>query len=188
MRNAEASRERILGAALVEFAAYGIAGARVDRIAKAAECNKNLIYIYFESKETLFATVLRKNLARVYEDNPFTPNDLPGYAARVFDFAMAQPELMRLMAWYGLEQTVEAPSERGESARKRISALTEAQRKGKVGGAFPPGFLVVAIMSLATAWSASNPFGPSLDPDAAKNPVALRATIAEAVRRLAAAP
>ena len=36
MRNAEASRERILDAALAEFSAYGIAGARVDRIAQAA--------------------------------------------------------------------------------------------------------------------------------------------------------
>ena len=60
MRNAEATRERILEAATAEFSAYGIAGARVDRIAKTAGCNKNLIYIYFENKETLFTTVLQK--------------------------------------------------------------------------------------------------------------------------------
>ena len=46
MGNAEAMRERILEAASAEFSAYGVAGARVDRIAKAAGCNKNLIYIY----------------------------------------------------------------------------------------------------------------------------------------------
>ena len=34
-RNAEATKERILDAALAEFSAYGIAGARVDRIAQA---------------------------------------------------------------------------------------------------------------------------------------------------------
>ncbi len=67
MGNAEATRERILEAALAEFATYGIAGARVDRIAATAGCNKNLIYIYFENKETLFTTVLQKHLARVYE-------------------------------------------------------------------------------------------------------------------------
>lgn len=40
MRNAEATRERILEAAMAEFSAFGIAGARVDRIAKTAGCNK----------------------------------------------------------------------------------------------------------------------------------------------------
>jgi hypothetical protein len=38
-----------------------------------------------------FTTVLEKNLLRVYEDLAFTPDDLPGYAGRVFDFAMANP-------------------------------------------------------------------------------------------------
>src|ERR1700730_16938075 len=103
-RNAEATRERILDAAMAESSAYGIAGARVDRIAKTAGCNKNLIYIYFENKETLFTTVLEKNILRVYEDLAFTPEDLPGYAMRVFDFAMAHPDLMRLMVWSSLEQ------------------------------------------------------------------------------------
>src|SRR5690242_10400109 len=104
MRNAEATREKILEAAMAEFSAYGIAGARVDRIAQAAGCNKNLIYIYFENKETLFTTVLEKHLTRAYEDLPFTPDDLPGYATRVFDLAMANSDLMRLMAWFSLEQ------------------------------------------------------------------------------------
>src|ERR1700691_2866563 len=98
MRNAEATRERILEAALAEFSAHGIAGARVDRIAQAAKCNKNLIYIYFEDKETLFTTVLMKHLMRVHEEQRFTPDDQPGYAANRFDWAVASPDLMRLMA------------------------------------------------------------------------------------------
>ena len=101
MKNAETSRERILEAATAEFAAFGIAGARVDHIAEAAGCNKNLIYMYFENKEKLFTTVLQKHLTRIYEEVHFTPDDLPGYATRVFDFAMARPDLMRLMAWFG---------------------------------------------------------------------------------------
>ena len=103
MRNAAATKERILEAALAEFSAHGIAGARVDRIAQAARCNKNLIYIYFEDKETLFTTVLLKHLTRIHEEQPFTPDDLPGYAAKVFDWAMANPNLMRLIAWSALE-------------------------------------------------------------------------------------
>jgi hypothetical protein len=42
-------------------------------------------------------------------------------------------------------------------------------------------------MALATAWTAASPFGQSLDPDAATRPVALRESIAEAVRLISSA-
>jgi hypothetical protein len=48
-----------------------------------------------------------------------------------------------------------------------------------------PVVALTAIMTLATAWSAGNPFGPSLDPDAAKDPAALRQRIADAVGLIA---
>ncbi|WP_420901653.1 TetR/AcrR family transcriptional regulator [Paenibacillus whitsoniae] len=47
-------------AAMEEFSSYGIAGARVERIAKNAGCNKNMIFIYFGNKETLFTTLFLK--------------------------------------------------------------------------------------------------------------------------------
>jgi AcrR family transcriptional regulator len=43
---------RIFNAAVVEFAAEGIAGARVDRIAANADSNKALIYSYFGNKDS----------------------------------------------------------------------------------------------------------------------------------------
>jgi len=186
-RNAEATRERILEAAMAEFSAHGVAGARVDRIAKIAGCNKNLIYIYFENKETLFTTVLRKNLTRHYEELPFTLDDLPGYAVRVFDFAMSHPDLMRLLAWFGLEQTSENPAERAIARNAQVLALKKAQKAGQVGAAFPPDFLMIALMALATAWTAANPFGPSLDPEGLKRTNVLRRNISEAVRILSEA-
>ena len=185
MRNAEATKERILEAALAEFSAHGIAGARVDRIAQAARCNKNLIYIYFEDKETLFTTVLRKHLMRIHEEQPFTPDDLPGFAAKVFDWAMANPDLMRLMAWSALEQQAKDKVERVAALEGKVAALTEAQNTGRVGTAFPPDFLLIAVMSLATAWSAASPIGSSLAPKATERPAALRESISEAVGLLA---
>ena len=187
MRNAEASKERILGAAMAEFSAYGMAGARVDRIAGTARCNKNLIYIYFESKEKLFSTVLEKHLARAYEEIPFTPDDLPGYAARLFDFSLAHPDLMRLLVWSGLERKTGDPAEHNEKRDAKISAITKAQRAGELSGAFPPRFVLIAVMSIATAWSAASPFGSMIDPDAVKRSAALRKHIAEAVRILTVA-
>jgi AcrR family transcriptional regulator len=186
MRNAEATRERILAAALAEFSAHGIAGARVDRIADAAGCNKNLIYIYFEDKETLFTTVLRKHLLRVHEEQPFTPDDLPGYAAKLFDWVMANQDLMRLLAWSALEHP-KPSAERVAALDAKVAGLTAAQKAGQVGTAFPPRFLVAALMSLATAWSAASPFGRALDANATAQPAALRESIVEAVRLLASA-
>ncbi|HLY42687.1 MAG TPA: TetR/AcrR family transcriptional regulator [Terracidiphilus sp.] len=52
------TRARILDAALTEFSAYGLAGARTDRIATAAGVNKALLYYYFESKENLYGAAL----------------------------------------------------------------------------------------------------------------------------------
>lgn len=182
MRNAEATKERILDAAMTEFSAYGIAGARVDRIAKNAGCNKNLIYIYFENKETLFTTVLQKHLARVYDDVSFTADDLPGYAGRVFDFALANPDLMRLMTWFGLEQaTIAAPEGRGATLNAKVAALAKGQEEGKISGSFPPSFLLIATMALATAWTATNPFGRSLDPVSYEHLDGLRENIIKAV-------
>ena len=57
-RDAEATRERILTAASVEFAERGFAGARIDRIAAGATSNVRLIYAHFDSKENLFAVTL----------------------------------------------------------------------------------------------------------------------------------
>jgi AcrR family transcriptional regulator len=186
MRSAGATKERILEAALAEFSAHGIAGARVDRIAEAAKCNKNLIYIYFEDKETLFETVLGKHLLRVHEEHPFTPDDLPGYAAKVFDFAMTNPDLMRLLAWSTLENTT-GSEERVAALDAKVVALTEAQEAGQIGKAFPPDFLLVAVLSLATAWSVASPFAPPINGKVkgAAHAAALRKRVAAAVQLLA---
>ena len=63
-RSAE-TRGRILDAALSEFAANGLAGARTEQIAAAAGVNKALIYYYFESKEKLYSAALEMVSARV---------------------------------------------------------------------------------------------------------------------------
>lgn len=59
------SRARILDAALSEFSANGLAGARTDRIAQAAGVNKALLYYYFESKENLYLAALEMISAKI---------------------------------------------------------------------------------------------------------------------------
>lgn len=183
MRNAEATKERILEVAMAEFSSYGIAGARVDRIAKQADCNKNLIYIYFENKETLFTTVLQKNLTRVYEEITFTPDDLPGFAARVFDWAMTHPDIIRLMEWNKLENKVDNLTARASVQDKKIKMLKTAQKTG-LNGSFTPEFLLSFIMTIATAWSGINPFALSLDSDDEKMLLQTRNAIVEVVKMI----
>lgn len=60
---AAASRERILDAAVSEFAEQGFAGARVDAIAARAGINKRMLYAYVGNKKALWLAALE----RVYE-------------------------------------------------------------------------------------------------------------------------
>jgi TetR/AcrR family transcriptional regulator len=62
-RDGSNTREKILVAAVREFADKGLDGARVDEIADRSGVNKNMLYHYFGNKDQLFTAVLE----RVYE-------------------------------------------------------------------------------------------------------------------------
>lgn len=62
---ANSTRERIVAAAMTEFSRYGIAGARVDRIAKEARTSKERVYAHFRGKEALYAFVTGREPAAV---------------------------------------------------------------------------------------------------------------------------
>jgi AcrR family transcriptional regulator len=66
-RNPEATRRRILAAARQEFARHGLAGARVDGIARRAKANKQMLYHYFGSKEDLYLAVLEEAYGNIRE-------------------------------------------------------------------------------------------------------------------------
>jgi AcrR family transcriptional regulator len=67
VRDAEATRRRVLAAAKSEFARLGSAGARVAAIAVRARANKQLIYHYFGSKENLYLAVLERAYGEIRE-------------------------------------------------------------------------------------------------------------------------
>jgi len=102
-RSAE-TRGRILDAALSEFAASGLAGARTEQIAAAAGVNKALLYYYFESKEKLYAAALEMVSARVRDRSlaVFLRDASPGErllrgALDHFDRILTQREFQSLM-------------------------------------------------------------------------------------------
>ena len=59
-RRPDATRRRILDAATNEFAGKGLAGARVNEIARRARINKRMLYHYFGDKEALWLAVLEE--------------------------------------------------------------------------------------------------------------------------------
>jgi TetR/AcrR family transcriptional regulator len=59
-RRADLTRKSILRAAVREFSAHGLAGARTDAIAESAKVNKALLYYYFKSKSGLYAAAIEE--------------------------------------------------------------------------------------------------------------------------------
>jgi AcrR family transcriptional regulator len=57
-RDPEGMRKRILEAATKEFARYGFSGARIDRVADAADANKRMLYYHVGNKEDLYLEAL----------------------------------------------------------------------------------------------------------------------------------
>jgi AcrR family transcriptional regulator len=103
-RNPERNRERILGAALEEFARYGLGGARVDRIAARARANKRMLYYYFGSKDDLFLAVLEGSYRSIREaERELHLTDLdPREAMRrlvafTWNYYLAHPEFLTLL-------------------------------------------------------------------------------------------
>lgn len=93
-----------MAAATAEFAEYGIAGARVDRIAARAGVNKAQMYGWFGTKTDLFEAVFAEHLRAIVDTVPFTPYDLPGYAVNLYNSYLASRELVRLASWNRLER------------------------------------------------------------------------------------
>ena len=58
----EARRIAIIDAALEEFTAQGFTATKLDDVAIRAGIGKGTIYLYFDSKESLFEEVVRRNL------------------------------------------------------------------------------------------------------------------------------
>ena len=62
---ADQTRARILEAAVLEFSANGMAGARTEQIAEAAGVNKALLYYYFSNKQALYDAAFESVANRV---------------------------------------------------------------------------------------------------------------------------
>ncbi|MCW3017407.1 MAG: hypothetical protein JWO02_4499 [Solirubrobacterales bacterium] len=159
IRDAEATRQRLLDAAAEEFAARGIAGARVDRIAEAAQSNKAQIYHYFGSKDALFEAVFDRIVEATLRDTPIDPTDLPEYAGRLFDRYQQHPQVQRLATWYRLERPDgdDPIAAIVASNTAKVKAIAAAQRAGLLSTRFEPAVLLALVLHLSGTWSSLTP-------------------------------
>lgn len=147
----EATRGRIMTAARAEFIEWGLAGARVDRIAAAAGASKERLYAYFGDKRALYAAVLEQNLEDVRRAIPLEASDLPGFVGAVFDHVTAHPEHMRMVDWARLEGDLSIFPVTS-IALDEVQSIQAAQRGGLIDPAWDPDELVAMLFALATTW------------------------------------
>jgi AcrR family transcriptional regulator len=150
-RDPEATKERILAAALHEFSAKGISGARVDAIAARAKVNKRMLYYYFGSKDGLFREILRRRVdesAAAMESSDVASSHRLANTQR----SLAKDvEYVRLLAWEALESPANQPV--NQAIRKRffrswIAAVEEEQRAGNLPADLDPAQLVLSELCL----------------------------------------
>ncbi|MET8101328.1 TetR family transcriptional regulator [Streptomyces sp. NPDC005236] len=184
----DTTRERILTAAMEEFARHGIAGARVDRIAKLARTSKERVYAYFRGKDALYADVAAREHVVIAEATQMDPSDLPGYAGRLFDYFVARPDHHRLLTWGRLElpgtAAVADDPTQAVIARK-IDQLRQVQQAGQLDPAWDPADALALVNQIAMTWASQ----PELSEAAAAHAVdpttaARRAAVVTAVERL----
>ena len=147
-RDAERTRQALLDAALVEFAAKGLAGARVEAIAARAGVNKQLISYYFGGKEGLYDALIERWLQREAE---FAPPDLPlaDLAARYVHDSVEQRDMHRLFIREGLDDT------RGHSGAgvgdEEIGDLRRRQEQGEIAGELDTALLLLLLQGAVSA-------------------------------------
>ncbi|MEC5184565.1 AcrR family transcriptional regulator [Cryobacterium sp. MP_3.1] len=178
------TRQRILEAARVEFAAYGLAGARIDRIARNASASKERLYAYYRHKADLFSAVLELNLiefASAVEQG--AGESLPEFAGALYDHSVAHPEYLRMIDWANLEgqDLINPPLALIEDFHaERVRAVIALQAGGSVDASWDPDHLNALVFGIVSCWIHEP--AAALAADQAADPATVAARRASAVR------
>ncbi|MGO9383588.1 MAG: TetR family transcriptional regulator [Mycobacterium sp.] len=187
MRTTSELRETILNAARSEFAKYGFAGARIDRIARTADASKERLYAHFKDKEALFRSVVAADMTEFFAAITLRADAVPEFVGDIYDLACRRPEHLRMMTWASLEGLVLDPppvGDRESVAARDIATIEAAQAAGYVDAAWKPMDLLVLLFGVGLAWAQSpHPDAGTAEPEII---AARRAAAVEAARRIVA--
>ncbi len=168
-RDPERTRARILEAAKAEFAAHGLGGARVDRIAAVAHANKRMLYYYFGNKDDLFIAVLEEAYADIRAAEValhLTQIDPPEAIRRLIAFTweyyLEHPEFLTLLNSANLhkarhlEQSLKVRSMHSPF----VAMIDEILERGRKSGVFRAGVdpvqLYISIAGLSYFYLGNN--------------------------------
>jgi AcrR family transcriptional regulator len=87
-RRKEARPPEILEAALAVFAEKGFAATRMEDIARSAGVTKGTIYLYFESKEAVFRSLVQQSIGTALSGIVETTEHFEGSAAELLRLAL----------------------------------------------------------------------------------------------------
>ncbi len=156
MKRSDATKQALLRAARDEFAEYGLAGARVDRIAEAAGVNKERIYGLFGSKDKLFDVILIDTMREFMDVVQLLAETDPGeYVGKLFDYHRENPQLLRLLLWEGLHRGTDAHDIDGWRAQHYLHKFARAREQFDVDASHA-GRLLLALCGLSN-WSLAVP-------------------------------
>ena len=103
-REKERRRETILKAARRDFMKKGFKAVTVDSIAQRAQLSKGAIYLYFKSKEEIYAQVLIRDIekfhdrvADIFQGGDSASEVLTRFARIYTDFFLNERELFRIL-------------------------------------------------------------------------------------------
>jgi AcrR family transcriptional regulator len=171
--------KRILEAAVDEFAEYGFAGARVDRIASNARVSPRSLYYHFGNKHDLYLAVHKQLRAEHSTDflQRASTDSLPERLLANVELAARQRwhKWARLMMWESL-QPVGIPRD-NEPVNGDILTLQVAREKGEIDPSLDVSMLALAFTAIT--------FFPWIMPGEVKRTVGLNPTEPEFLRRQA---
>lgn len=155
VRSTTELRGEILAAARAEFAQHGLAGARIDRIARSAQASKERLYAHFGDKETLFRDVLAADSAEFFRALTLRPEAIADFAGDIYEQARNHPEHYRMITWAHLEGvTLDEPHADGQPIPARhIAAIEAAQHTGHVDPTWEPVDLLVLLIGIGLSWT-----------------------------------
>ena len=184
IRDADATRARILAAATAEFAEHGLAGGRVDRIAAAARTNKAQLYHYFGNKETLFDLVFDRYVELNLTTDPLDAEHLPEYAVSIYDYYLRDPVLVRLATWARLERTPTGDLfvRSGGIDPEVVGRVAAAQQSGVLVDSVAALDIFSLTIAMASAWAQSSLTITATADEPEAVHAARRAALAAAVR------
>ena len=134
-RDPAGTQQRILTAALNEFARKGFAGARVDEIARRARVNKRMLYHYFGNKQALYREIFRRKVGGKVESTRRNPEELADALSGWYDQESSDVSWIRLLTWEALGAGPQGIISDAERARPFIAFkewLTRSQAAGRV--------------------------------------------------------